>query len=180
MTSPTATPEESHSTPQGRHPRRCLILGVVCLTQLTVLLDNTVLNVAIPSLTRDLRASTADVQWMIDAYSLVQSRLLLTAGGSADRYGRKRMLATGLVLFGAGWLAAGLARSSGQLIGARAGMGIGGALLVTTTLAVVVQIFDEAERVKAIGIWAAVNSLGFAIGPPPLPDGVGGAPSSAG
>ncbi|MFI7005659.1 MFS transporter [Streptomyces sp. NPDC050145] len=171
----TATTAENHNGPEqpeqtappagGGHPQRWLILGVICLAQLTVLLDNTVLNVAIPSLTRELDASTADIQWVISAYSLVQSGLLLTAGSSADRYGRKKMLAAGLVLFGVGSLVAGLAGSTGQLIAARAGMGIGGALLMTTTLAVVVQIFDDAERVKAIGLWATVNSLGFAVGP---------------
>ncbi|MFE2379729.1 MFS transporter [Streptomyces sp. NPDC059398] len=160
----TATAAEHEST-AARHPQRWVILGVICLAQLTVLLDNTVLNVAIPSLTRDLRASTADIQWMINAYSLVQSGLLLTAGSSADRYGRKKMLIAGLTLFGAGSLVAGLAHSTGQLIAARAGMGVGGALLMTTTLAVVVQIFDNTERVKAIGLWSTVNSLGFAAGP---------------
>ncbi|WP_055700819.1 MULTISPECIES: MFS transporter [Streptomyces] len=160
----TATTAE-HPTASRRHPQRWLILGVICLAQLTVLLDNTVLSVAIPSLTRELDASTSDIQWMINAYSLVQSGLLLTAGSAADRYGRKKLLAAGLALFGIGSLAAGLAQSSAQLIAARAGMGIGGALLMTTTLAVVVQIFDDAERVKAIGLWATVNSLGFAAGP---------------
>ncbi|MGC4979954.1 MFS transporter [Streptomyces sp. DT193] len=150
--------------PQG-HPRRWLILGVICLAQLTVLLDNTVLNVAIPSLTRELGAATSDIQWMINAYSLAQSGLLLTAGSAADRYGRKKMLLAGLVLFGAGSLAAGLAHSAGQLIAARAGMGVGGALLLTTTLAVVMQIFTPDEHPKAIGIWSAVNALGFAVGP---------------
>lgn len=161
----TATAAEPNHLSSPSHPQRWLILGVICLAQLTVLLDNTVLNVAIPSLTRELHASTADVQWMINAYSLVQSGLLLTAGSSADRYGRKKMLVAGLALFGIGSLVAGLAQTSAQLIGARAGMGIGGALLMTTTLAVVMQIFDDAERVKAIGIWATVSSLGFAVGP---------------
>ncbi|MGQ4431039.1 MFS transporter [Streptomyces sp. SAS_260] len=147
------------------HPQRWIVLGVICLAQLTVLLDNTVLNVAIPSLTRELDASTADIQWMINAYSLVQSGLLLTAGSAADRYGRKKMLTAGLVLFGAGSLTAGLAQSTGQLIAARAGMGVGGALLITTTLAVVMQIFAPEEQPRAIGIWAAVNALGFATGP---------------
>ncbi|MFD4815040.1 MFS transporter, partial [Streptomyces sp. NPDC058418] len=160
----TATAAENHTAP-ARHPQRWLILGVICLAQLTVLLDNTVLSVAIPSLTRELHASTADIQWMINAYSLVQSGLLLTAGNAADRYGRKKLLTAGLALFGIGSLAAGLAQSSGQLIAARAGMGIGGALLMTTTLAVVVQTFDDSERVKAIGIWSTVSSLGFAAGP---------------
>ncbi|MFE1878267.1 MFS transporter [Streptomyces diastatochromogenes] len=152
------------SVSQG-HPRRWLILGVICLAQLTVLLDNTVLNVAIPSLTRELQATTSDIQWMINAYSLVQSGLLLTAGSAADRYGRKRMLIAGLALFGIGSLAAGLAHSTGQLIAARAGMGVGGALLITTTLAVAMQIFAPEEQPKAIGIWSAVNALGFAAGP---------------
>jgi EmrB/QacA subfamily drug resistance transporter len=147
------------------HPQRWIVLGVICLAQLTVLIDNTVLNVAIPSLTRELDASTADIQWMINAYSLVQSGLLLTAGSAADRYGRKKMLIAGLVLFGVGSLVAGLAQSTGQLIAARAGMGVGGALLITTTLAVVMQIFTPEEQPKAIGIWAAVNALGFATGP---------------
>ncbi|MFK4224424.1 MFS transporter [Streptomyces sp. NPDC019890] len=161
----TATTAEHRTAPTGRHPQRWLILGVICLAQLTVLLDNTVLSVAIPSLTRELDASTADIQWMINAYSLVQSGLLLTAGNAADRYGRRKMLICGLALFGLGSLAAGLAQSAPQLIAARAGMGVGGALLMTTTLAVVVQIFDDAERVKAIGLWSTVNSLGFAAGP---------------
>lgn len=151
--------------PPGRPAARWLILAVICLAQLTVVLDNTVLNVAIPSLTEELGATTADVQWMINAYSLVQSGLLLTAGNSADRYGRKKMLIVGLALFGAASLGAALAGSPGELIAARAGMGIGGALLVTTTLAVVMQIFDDEERPRAIGIWSSVNSLGFAAGP---------------
>ncbi|MDX3227101.1 MFS transporter [Streptomyces sp. ME19-01-6] len=167
MTAQTADP--TSDTPPGHHagghPQRWLILGVICLAQLTVLLDNTILNVAIPSLTEEMHASTADVQWMINAYSLVQSGLLLTAGNAADRYGRKKMLVAGLALFGIGSLAASLAQGPGQLIAARAGMGIGGALLMTTTLAVVVQIFEEGERPKAIGLWGAVSSLGFAAGP---------------
>ncbi|MFF4762670.1 MFS transporter [Streptomyces sp. NPDC001292] len=161
----TTSPEQTSSQAAQGHPQRWLILGVICLAQLTVLLDNTVLNVAIPSLTRELRAATSDIQWMINAYSLVQSGLLLTAGSAADRYGRKKMLVAGLALFGIGSLAAALADSTGQLIAARAGMGVGGALLLTTTLAVAMQIFAPAEHPKAIGIWSAVNALGFAIGP---------------
>ncbi|MEU9862002.1 MFS transporter [Streptomyces sp. NPDC047971] len=166
MTATTAAnePTAGKATPGG-HPQRWLILGVICLAQLTVLLDNTVLSVAIPSLTSELHATTTDIQWMINAYSLVQSGLLLTAGNAADRYGRKKLLAVGLALFGLGSLAAGLADSTAQLIAARAGMGVGGALLMTTTLAVVMQIFDDSERVKAIALWSTVSSLGFAAGP---------------
>jgi MFS family permease len=144
---------------------RWLILGVLCLAQLTVVLDNTVLNVAIPELTASLRADTADIQWVVNAYALAQAGLLLAAGAAADRYGRKRMLLAGLVLFGAGSLAAGLAGTVGGLIAARAGMGVGGALLTTATLAVALQIFDADERPHAIGAWAAVSALGFAAGP---------------
>ncbi|MEV5972052.1 MFS transporter [Streptomyces sp. NPDC051921] len=161
----TATTAANERAATGGHPQRWLILGVICLAQLTVLLDNTVLSVAIPSLTTELHASTSDIQWMINAYSLVQSGLLLTAGNAADRYGRKKLLALGLALFGLGSLTAGLAESTGQLIAARAGMGVGGALLMTTTLAVVMQIFDDSQRVKAIAIWATIGSLGFAAGP---------------
>ncbi|WP_328426304.1 MFS transporter [Streptomyces sp. NBC_00443] len=165
----TSPREQAPAQPQpaapGGHPQRWLILGVLCVAVLTVVLDNTVLNVAIPSLTRELDAATSDIQWMINAYSLVQSGLLLTAGSAADRYGRKKMLAAGLALFGVGSLVAGLADSTGQLIAARAGMGVGGALLMTTVLAVAIQIFTPEEQPKAIGIWAAVNSLGFAAGP---------------
>ncbi|WP_107501137.1 DHA2 family efflux MFS transporter permease subunit [Streptomyces xinghaiensis] len=162
---PEAGPDHPDHPDHPGHPARWLILAVVCLVELVVVLDNTVLNVAIPSLTAELGASTADIQWVINAYALVQAGLLLTAGSTADRYGRKRMLLTGLVLFGIGSLAAGLAGSAGQLIAARAGMGVGAALLLTTTLAVVLQIFGAAERPRAIGIWAAVSALGFAAGP---------------
>jgi EmrB/QacA subfamily drug resistance transporter len=146
--------------------RRWVILAVLCLGQFAVVVDNTVLNVAVPSLTRDLGAATADVQWMINAYSLVQCGLLLAVGSAADRYGRKRLLLAGLAIFGAGSLAAGLAQSTGQLIASRAGMGVGGALLGTATLAVTMQVFDAKQRPRAIGIWAATNALGFAAGPP--------------
>ncbi|TPQ18858.1 MFS transporter [Streptomyces sporangiiformans] len=159
-----ATAVTAQAPPQG-HPQRWLILGVICLAQLTVVLDNTVLNVAIPSLTEELGAATADIQWMVNAYSLVQSGLLLSAGSAADRYGRRKMLISGLALFGIGSLVAGLAESTAQLIAARAGMGVGAALLLTTTLAVAMQIFTPDEQPKAIGIWAAVNALGFAGGP---------------
>lgn len=150
----------------GKVPHRWLILAVLCLTQLVVVLDNTVLTVAVPVLTVELGAGTADAQWMINAYALVLSGLLLSAGSAVDRYGRRRMLLVGLVLFGVGSLAAGLAGTSEQLIAARAGMGVGGALLVTATLAIAMQIFDSAERSRAIGIWAATSALGFAAGPP--------------
>ncbi|WP_058045425.1 MFS transporter [Streptomyces roseifaciens] len=166
MSAPTTESPSSTASPRPeRNPTRWVVLAVICLAQLTVLLDNTVLTVAIPSLTEEMGAATSDIQWMINAYSLVQAGLLLTAGSAADRYGRKKLLAAGLALFGIGSLAAGLSETTGQLIAARAGMGVGGALLMTTTLAVIVQVFDDEERTKAIGLWGAVSSLGFAAGP---------------
>src|ERR1044072_2067196 len=130
--SPVASDATTTLRPPGRTATRWLILPVISLAQLAVILDNTVLNVAVPSLTEEMGATTADVQWMINAYSLVQSGLLLTPGNDADRYGRRNSPAVGLVLFGVASLGATLAQPPGQLIAARAGMGVGGALLVTT------------------------------------------------
>lgn len=163
MTAATAPVESARG---ARLPGRWPALAVICLAQLVVVLDNTVLNVAVPTLGRELGADTAGVQWIVNAYSLVQAGLVLAAGAAADRYGRRRLLLTGLALFGLGSLAAGLSSTTGQLIAARAGMGVGGALLMTSTLAVVMQLFDAEERTRAIAAWSAVSALGFAAGPP--------------
>ncbi|KAA2254323.1 MFS transporter [Solihabitans fulvus] len=152
-------------TGDGPHPKRWWILAVLCLALMVVVLDNTVLNVAIPSITSGLGASTADIQWMINAYSLVLAGMLLTTGLLSDRFGRKRALLLGLVLFGGGSAWAAYAGSAEALIAARAGMGLGAAFLMPGTLAVLVRLFDERERMKAIGIWSAVASLGMAGGP---------------
>ncbi|WP_205863107.1 MFS transporter [Planosporangium thailandense] len=148
-----------------RHPRRWWIHAVLSLSLFVVTLDNTVLNVAIPSLVHDLGLSSGQTQWVVDAYSLVFAGLLLTAGSLSDRYGRKRGLLVGLVLFGAGSGAAALAGTSGQLILLRGVMGVGGAFLMPGTLSILVQIFDADERPKAIGLWGAVSALGVAAGP---------------
>ncbi|MEV4611411.1 MFS transporter [Kitasatospora sp. NPDC049258] len=148
-----------------RRPDRWLILAVICLAQLVVVLDNTILNVAVPSLTEGLGATTAQTQWAIGAYSLAQAGLLIAAGGLADRYGRKKVQLLGLALFGVGSLGAALSASPGQLIAARAGMGVGGSLLLATSLAIVVRTFDQDEQPKAIAAWTAVASLGVALGP---------------
>ncbi|WP_371494089.1 MFS transporter [Kitasatospora sp. NBC_00374] len=148
-----------------RRPDRWLILAVICLAQLVVVLDNTILNVAVPSLTEELGATTSQTQWAIGAYSLAQAGLLIAAGGLADRYGRKKVQLLGLALFGVGSLGAALSADPGQLIAARAGMGVGGSLLLATSLAIVVRTFEQDEQPKAIAAWTAVASLGVALGP---------------
>ena len=154
------------STPRSEgHPRRWLILGVLCLSLLVLVVDNTVLNVAIPTLIRDLHASNSDIQWIIDSYILVFAGLLLTAGSLSDRHGRRRGLVIGLVLFGGASLAAAMASSPGALIGARALMGVGGAFLMPGTLSILTTVFDDSERKKAIAIWSSVLMLGALGGP---------------
>ncbi|GAA4631444.1 MFS transporter [Actinoallomurus vinaceus] len=147
------------------HPRRWWILGVLCLSLLVLVIDNTVLNVAIPSLIRNIHASSSDIQWIIDAYILVFAGLLLTAGSLSDRHGRRRGLIIGLVLFGGASLVASFASSPGQLIAARAAMGIGGAFLMPGTLSILTTVFDDTERKKAIAIWSSVLMLGAVGGP---------------
>ena len=146
-------------------PRRWWILGALCLSMLVVVIDDTVLNVAIPTLIRELGASSSDIQWMIDSYILVFAGLLLTAGSLSDRYGRRLGLIIGLVIFGLASLAASFAGSPGQLIAARAVMGIGGAFLMPSTLSILTTVFDDAERKKAVAIWASVLVLGALGGP---------------
>jgi EmrB/QacA subfamily drug resistance transporter len=148
-----------------RDPRRWLILAVLCLSMLVVVIDNMVLNIAIPSLIRDLGASTADIQWIIDAYILVFAGLLLTAGGLSDRHGRRKGLVTGMAIFGIASAVATFCQSPGQLIAVRAVMGAGAAFLMPGTLSILTTVFDDAERKKAIAIWSSVLMLG-ALGAP--------------
>nr|WP_296069660.1 MFS transporter [uncultured Actinoplanes sp.] len=148
-----------------RNPRRWLILAVLCLSLLVVVVDNLVLNIAIPSLIRDLGASTADIQWIIDAYVLVFAGLLLTAGGLSDRHGRRRGLIIGLIVFGSASVLATMCQTPGQLIAVRALMGAGAAFLMPGTLSILTTVFDEAERKKAIAIWSSVLMLGALGGP---------------
>jgi EmrB/QacA subfamily drug resistance transporter len=153
------------SSPPPRNPRRWAILAVLCLSLFVVTLDNTVLNVAIPSLVGGLGLSSPQVQWVVDAYSLVFAGLLLAAGSIADRYGRRRALLTGLAVFGAGSVAAAFTGSAASLIVARGVMGVGGALLMPATLAIVMHVFEADERPRAIAVWGGVSALGASVGP---------------
>jgi len=148
------------------HERRWWALAVLCTGLCVITLDNTILNVAIPDLIRDLGATTSQMQWIIDGYTLVFAGLLLTLGSMGDRFGRKRALMVGVVVFGAGSMLSGLATSPNQLIFTRASMGIGAAMIMPATLSLLTNIFrDPKERGRAIGVWAAVAGGSSALGP---------------
>lgn len=163
-----------HSTPQDAHvdftqlegyKSRWLGLLFICVSLLVISLDNTILNVALPSISNDLGASASDLQWLINAYSLIFACLLLTMGAFADRIGRKRVLQFGLIWFGIGSVGAALSNSTEMLIGARAFLGVGAAMIMPATLSLVTATFPPSERPQAIGIWAATFGLGVGIGP---------------
>jgi EmrB/QacA subfamily drug resistance transporter len=146
--------------------RRGLILAAVCLAAFAINVDTTIVNVALPSLTRQLGAGTRDLQWIVDGYNLAFAALVLSAGSLGDRYGRRPMLLIGLLGFAAASAAAALCSTPGELIAARFVMGTFAALIFPTTLAVISNTFhDRRERAKAVGAWGAVTGLGVAIGP---------------
>ena len=152
------------------HQRRWWILAVLCLSLLIIVVDNSILNVALPTLARPesqggLDATTSQLQWMVDAYTLVFAGLLLTAGSLGDRFGRRGALQVGLSVFGLGSLLSAMASSPSQLIASRALMGVGGAFIMPGTLSLITNVFEGKERGRAIAIWAGVAGLAVAIGP---------------
>lgn len=156
---------EVASIPPKAYARRWKTLAVLSLALLVIGLDNTILNVALPSLQDEFGASGSTLQWMVDSYLLVFAGLLLTMGTLGDRFGRKRALQAGLALFGGASLAVLLVDTSGELIAVRSIMGIGGALIMPATLSIITNIFPREERGKAIGIWSAMAAIGIGLGP---------------
>jgi len=156
--------------PDVAYRRRWLTLTVLCVSLLVIVLDNTILNVAIPTLAKPknaggISASASQLQWIVDSYTVVFAGLLLTAGSLGDRFGRYRFLVIGLSIFGIGSLLSALSDSPSTLIATRSLMGIGGAFIMPSTLSILTNVFiDPIERRKAIGIWAGVAGLG-ALGP---------------
>ncbi|RUT35497.1 DHA2 family efflux MFS transporter permease subunit [Paenibacillus zeisoli] len=145
--------------------RKWWVLGALAVSLLTVGLDLTVLNLALPTIAEDLHASNSQLQWFADAYNLVLAAALLPAGLLGDRLGRKRMLIIALILFGAASAASAYAHTAGQLIAGRAALGLGAAFLLPLSMSIIPVIFTEQERSKAIGIWVTANSIGIPLGP---------------
>jgi EmrB/QacA subfamily drug resistance transporter len=148
------------------HARRWFTLATLCLSLLIIVMDNTILNVAIPSLVTELGATNSQLQWIVDGYTLVFAGLLLTTGSLGDRFGRKLALRVGIAIFAVGSILSALSGSPTQLILTRALMGVGGALIMPSTLSILTNVFrDPKERGRAIAIWAGFSGLGVALGP---------------
>src|SRR6266850_994779 len=143
-----------------------LILAALLLAAFAISLDTTMVNVALPSLVRELHATTTQLQWVVDAYNLTFAALLLTFGSLSDRLGRKGMLLAGLTVFGAASLAGGFTTSPGALIAARSVMGLGAAMTFPATLSLISNVFTQRrERARAIGLWGAIGGVAIAMGP---------------
>ena len=146
--------------------RRWVTLAVLCVTLLLISLDNTILNVALPSIVRDLHTTSTQLQWIVDAFAIFFAGLLLSFGALGDRVGRKWVFMGGLIVFGGGSALAAWSGTPDRLIGARAIMGVGAAALMPSTLSILTNVFTaDRERARAIGIWSATAGLGVAIGP---------------
>jgi len=141
-------------------------LVFICLSVFVVSVDATIVNVALPTLSRELDADTAQLQWIVDAYTLVMAGLMLSVGSLSDRFGRRGWLSAGLALFAITSVVAAQVDSANTLIWARAAMGVGAAVIFPTTLSLITNIFgDPVKRAKAIGLWAAMVGVGVAAGP---------------
>ena len=147
------------------YARRWKTLGVLSLSLLIIGLDNTILNVALPTLQDEFDASASELQWMVDSYLLVFAGLLLVFGALGDRFGRKRALQAGVSIFGLASLGALVANSADQVIAVRAAMGVGAALIMPATLSIIANLFPREERGKAIAVWAALAAVGIGLGP---------------
>ena len=160
-------PTRDGTVPSARmDARRWIVLPVLCLSVFLVVVDNTIVNVALPTLNRQLGASITSLQWIVDAYSLAFAGLLLAGGGIGDRLGRKGTMQVGLVFFGLFSAAAAASHSTGSLISARALMGVAAAFIFPASLAILTSIFpDPSERQKALGIWGATSGIAVAFGP---------------
>jgi len=155
------------SVPITRRPAARAVLVTACLALFVSTLDNTVVNVALPHIGRDLHAGTAALQWVVDSYLVVRGCLLMSAGALGDRYGRRGVFQLGLAVFGAGSLLCSLARGAGMLIGFRVLQAVGGCFLVPGSLALVAEAYPEpGERARAIGVWSATTALSTGLGPP--------------
>src|SRR6202012_3877367 len=143
-----------------------LILISLVLAAFVINVDTAIVNVALPTLVRELHASNSQLQWVVDAYNLLFAAAVLTAGALSDRFGRKGMLLAGLGVFGLASLAGGLTDSPGQLIAARAVMGVGAAMVFPSTLSLLTNVFTErGDRARAIGLWGATTGVAIALGP---------------
>lgn len=151
---------------EGENAReKAIVLLTMCFALAMAMLDNTVVNVALPTISRELGAGVSGLQWIVDGYVLAFASLLLTGGIVGDRYGRKRVFLAGLVVFTLASLACGLSQSTAQLIAFRAIQGVGAALLMPGTLSIITVTFPPHERARAIGLWAGVSGLALALGP---------------
>ena len=146
--------------------RKPLVLVSLLLAAFVINLDTTIVNVALPSLVRELHASDSQLQWVVDAFNLLFAGFVLVAGSLSDRFGRKGMLLAGLAVFGVASVAGGLMDSPGQLIAARAVMGVGAAMVFPATLSLITNVFSErGQRARAIGLWGAITGAAIALGP---------------
>ena len=146
--------------------RRLLVLAICCASVIAVVMDISIVNVALPTIRRDLHAPVSGLQWTVDAYTLVLASFLVLAGSTADRVGRRRVFQVGLATFGLGSLLCGLAPSIGWLIAARALQAVGGTMLNPVAMAIVATAFpDPAERARAIGVFGSMTGLSLALGP---------------